>query len=56
MTQTDPNLVPGWNVQSSAPSPYTQAGITASTSALASAGTARLAWPTRRPTTRARAT
>jgi hypothetical protein len=35
---TDPQLVPGWNVQASAPAPYSQPGITASTAALTATG------------------
>jgi len=35
---TDPQQIPGYTVQGSAPNPYSQAGITASTAALTGAG------------------
>jgi hypothetical protein len=35
---TDPQLVPGWNVQGRAPAPYSQPGVTASPAALSTLG------------------
>jgi hypothetical protein len=35
---TDPQQIVGWNVQSNAPAPYSQPGITASTAALTTTG------------------